>query len=207
MLAFLGWNHGGERELYTLDELVPVFSLDRVIKSGARFNVEKAKWYNKEYLRAKSVPELADLFIPVLESHGVTGCPREYVESVVALVQERATFVADMWDIAQALFVAPSAYEQKDVDKFWKEDNYSLMVQAVDWLVKEYKGDATPEAIEPALVDYIRSKEWPMGKVMNCLRLALTGAASGLGIADIVARIGLDETARRVDAAVVTLAH
>ena len=202
MLAFLGWNPGGERELYTLDELVPVFSLERVIKSGARFNVEKAKWYNKEYLRTKSVSELSDLFIPVLESHGVTGCPRAYVESVVALIKERATFVADFWDIASHLFVAPSAYEQKDVDKFWKEENYTLMVQAVDYMVQEYKGAMTPEALEPFLVDYIRSNEWPMGKVMNCLRLALTGAASGLGIADIVALIGLPEAARRVHAAV-----
>ena len=205
MLAFLGWNPGGERELYTLEELVPVFSLDRVIKSGARFNVEKAKWYNKEYLRAKSVSELTDLFIPVLESNGVSACQREYVESVVALVQERATFVADMWDIAKALFVAPSAYEQKDVDKFWKEENYSLMIQAVDWLAQDYKGAVTPEGIETTLVDFIKAHEWPMGKVMNCLRLALTGAASGLGIADIVTRIGLAETARRVHAAAAIL--
>ena len=135
MLAMLGWNPGDDRELFTIDELVKVFSLDRVIKSGARFNPEKAKWYNKEYLRMKSVDELAGLFVPVLESHGikVVDCPacaltagaefagkgidfknhivtREYVHDVVALISERASFVKDFWDIAACLFISPSGY-------------------------------------------------------------------------------------------------
>ncbi len=269
LLAFLGWNPGGERELYTIDELVPVFSLDRVIKSGARFNLEKAKWFNKEYLRMKSDDELTDLFIPVLESHGlnVVDCPcgaltvgacfeglgadfqnhiftRDYVKGVVALVKERATFVADIWDIAAFLFVAPKDFETfgikagaglvtkpvdpnrpvdprakvfddaatapflaKDVDKFWKEDHYEYCFEVCQYIsgaafgfddLDTYRGSMELPALEKVLEDYIKMREYPMGKVMNSLRLALTGAASGLGIAAILSFIGRKEFARRM---------
>ena len=269
LLAFLGWNPGGERELYTIDELVPVFSLDRVIKSGARFNVEKAKWYNKEYLRMKSTEELTELFIPVLEGHGiqVVDCPcsaltagaafegfgadfanhiftREYVKAVVELVKERATFVADIWDIAGYLFVSPSQFEAfgikagaglptkpvdpnrpvdpraktfddaatapflaKDVDKFWKSEHYENCFELTQYItganfgfddLDPYRGAMTAEALDTELVNYINMRGYPMGKVMNSLRLALTGAASGLGIAAILGFIGRKEFARRM---------
>ena len=269
LLAFLGWNPGGERELYKIDELIPVFSLDRVIKSGARFNVEKAKWYNKEYLRMKSTQELTDILIPVLESHGmkVVDCPcnaltagaafeglgadftnhiftREYVEAVVELVKERATFVADMWDIAAYLFVSPEQFEAfgvkagaglptkpvdpnrpvdprakvfddaatapflaKDVDKFWKPEHYENCFEVCQYIsganfgfddLDPYRGGMQAEDLEHALEDYIKMREYPMGKVMNSLRLALTGAASGLGIAAILSFIGRKEFARRM---------
>ncbi len=269
LLAFLGWNPGGERELYTIDELVPVFSLDRVIRSGARFNVEKAKWFNKEYLRMKTTPELTDLFAPVLEEHGckVVDCPcnaltagasfegfgadfanhiftREYVGAVVELVKERATFVADMWDIAAYLFVAPSDFEAfgikagaglpqkpvdpnrpvdprakvfddsktapflaKDVDKFWNPDHYEHCFEVCQYItgaefgfddLDVYRGPIDAATLEKVLEDYIKMREYPMGKVMNSLRLALTGAASGLGIAAVLSFIGRKEFARRM---------
>ena len=223
LLAMLGWNPGTEQELFSLEELVGAFSLERVIKSGARFNAEKAKWYNKEYLRRKNAAELAELYIPVLESKGlkVVDCPacaltagsemnvagadftngifsRQYVERVVALIQERATFVADFWDIASYLFVAPAEFVEKDAAKFWKEENYTLALQVADFIVG-FNGEFTKESIEGPLEEYIRSNEWPMGKVMNCLRLALVGASSGLGIADIVTLIGKDEFAKRIE--------
>ncbi len=198
LLAMLGWNPGNDQELFTLDELVEAFSLERVVKSGARFNADKAKWFNKEYLRKKSVAELTDLYMPVLESKGVTGFSREYVERVVALIQERATFVADFWDIASYLFVAPKTFVEKDVAKFWKEENYTLALKVADFILG-FEGEFTKENLEGPLEEYIRSNEWPMGKVMNCLRLALVGASSGLGIADIVTLIGKEEFARRIE--------
>ena len=269
LLAFLGWNPGGERELYTIDELVPVFSLDRVIKSGARFNLDKAKWFNREYLRAKSTDELTALFIPILESHGikVVDCPcnaltagasfegfggdfanhiftREYVLAVVELVRERATFVSDMWDIAAYLFVAPADFDAfgikagaglpskpvdpnrpvdprakvyddsltapflaKDVDKFWNPDHYENCFEVCQYIsganfgfddLDCYYGSTELPALEKAIEEYIKMREYPMGKVMNSLRLALTGAASGLGIAAIISFIGRKEFARRM---------
>ena len=222
LLAMLGWNPGNDQELFSLEELVAAFSLERVIKSGARFNADKAKWYNKEYLRMKSASELTDLYIPVLESKGmqIVDCPvcaltagsgmtvqgadfenkifsRQYVERIVGLIQERATFVADFWDIASYLFVAPSSFVEKDAAKFWKEENYTLALKAADFILA-FEGDFTPAGLGEPLEEFIRSNEWPMGKVMNCLRLALVGASSGLGIADIVTIIGKKEFASRI---------
>ena len=223
LLAMLGWNPGNDQEIFSLEEFVGAFSLERVVKSGARFNADKAKWYNKEYLRTKSVEELASLYIPVLEEKGlqIVDCPacaltagsamtvtgadfenrifsRQYVERIVALIQERATFVADFWDIASYLFIAPTSFVEKDAAKFWKEENYTLALQVADFILG-FNGEFTKESLEGPLEEYIRSNEWPMGKVMNCLRLALVGASSGLGIADIVTLIGKDEFAKRIN--------
>ena len=267
LLAMLGWNPGDDREMFTLEELVQAFSLDKVQKAGAKFNPEKAKWYNKEYLRLKTDAELTDLFIPVLESHGmkVVDCPcqaltagaafegagadfrnhiftREYVQDVVALVKERASFVSDFWTIASYLFIAPSEFEAygvkagaaiaakpsdrpadprakvyddtltapflaKDVDKFWKEDHYENCFEVCQYIsgaafgfddLDPYRGSMEAAALETALEAYIKMREYPMGKVMNALRLALTGAASGLGIAAILSFIGRKEFARRM---------
>ena len=223
LLAMLGWNPGTEQELFSLEELVGAFSLERVIKSGARFNADKAKWYNKEYLRMKDVASLVDAYIPVLESKGlqIVDCPacaltagsqmtpsgadfenkifsRQYVERIVALIQERATFVADFWDIAPYLFVAPTSFVEKDAAKFWKEENYTLALQVADFIVN-FEGEFTKESLEGPLEEYIRGNEWPMGKVMNCLRLAMVGASNGLGIADIVTLIGKKEFAKRIE--------
>jgi len=209
LLAMLGWNPGTEQELFTLEQLIEAFSLERVTKSGARFNADKAKWYNKEYLRKKSVDDLTTLYIPVLESKGIKvegeavnfeakTFPRWYVEKVVALIQERATFVADFWDIASYLFVAPADFVEKDAAKFWKEENYTLALKVADFILG-FEGEFTKESLEGPLEEFIRGNEWPMGKVMNCLRLALVGGSNGLGIADIVTLIGKEEFARRIE--------
>ena len=197
LLAMLGWNPGTEQELFTMDELVQAFSLDRVVKSGARFNPDKAKWFNREYLRKKSDTELAELFVPVLDQNGVKA-DFDYVVKVVHLIKERATFVSDFWDIAWYLFKTPTEYNEKDAAKFWKEENYSLALKVADHIMA-YDGAWDKEDIEKYIEEYIRSNEWPMGKVMNCIRLALVGQSSGLGIADIVTLVGKDEFARRIE--------
>ena len=179
LLAMLGWNPGNDQELFSLEELIAAFSLERVVKSGARFNADKAKWFNKEYLRTKTAQELTDLYIPVLESKGLQ-------------------IVADFWDIASYLFIAPASFVEKDAAKFWKEENYALALQVADFIMN-YDGEFTKEALEGPLEEYIRGNEWPMGKVMNCLRLALVGASSGLGITDIVTLIGKEEFGRRIE--------
>lgn len=262
LLAFLGWNPGDDREMFTMDELVKAFSLDRIVKSGARFNPEKARWYNKEYLRLKSDDELTELFVPILEEHGIGvhnmkyGDSKErdylafenhifsisYVRLVVSLIKNRATFVKDFWTIASYLFIAPEDFEKygvkagaavepqsndprrqadprakvyddaatapflaKDVDKFWKPENAEYVAKVASF-IDEYAGEWTVPAFEKALEDYIRGNEWPMGKVMNATRLALAGAASGLGIADIIVRIGKSETLGRIAYAINRLA-
>ena len=211
MLAMLGWNPGDDREMFSIAELIEAFSMDKVQKAGAKFNPDKAKWYNKEYLRLKSDEELTALFIPVLAANGVSVTDgdevradfskrefsKAYVRNVVALIKERATFVKDFWTIASYLFIAPSEFVQKDADKFWKPEISALVRQAAGYLLSSGVS-FEKDAVGPALEEYIRSNEWPMGKVMNALRLALSGAASGLGIADILSFIGTEELKGRL---------
>ena len=185
LLAMLGWNPGTEQEIFSLEELVQAFSLDKVGKSGAKFNPEKAKWFNKEYLRMRPDAELAALWMPELKAKGVDA-DENMVKDVVRLIKERATFVSDFWNIAWYLFKAPEEYVEKDTAKFWKAENVQMAREAL-----QSSGNA--EEME----GYIREKEWPMGKVMNCIRLALTGSSSGLGIADIMRFVGREETLRR----------
>ena len=199
MLAMLGWNPGTEQEIFSLDELVKAFSMDKVQKAGAKFNPEKAKWFNKEYLRMKDEGELAECFMPILKEHGIEAS-FDYVKAVVTLIKERATFVADFWDIAWYLFQDPESYDEKDAAKFWKEDNPEKVAELAA-AVCAFKGDWTKENLEHEMEEYIRSREWPMGKVMNCMRLALAGRSSGLGIADIASLIGREAFARRIEAA------
>ena len=185
LLAMLGWNPGTEQEIFSMDELIQAFSLEKVGKAGAKFNPEKAKWFNREYLRMRSDAALAELWMPALKEHGVCADGR-MVQEVVALIKERATFVSDFWDIAWYLFKAPEEYAEKDTAKFWKSENVAMAREALT---------ATGSVEE--MENYIREKEWPMGKVMNCIRLALTGSGSGLGIADIMRFIGREEALRR----------
>ena len=199
MLALLGWNPGTEQEIFSLDELVKAFSMDKVQKAGAKFNPDKAKWFNKEYLRMKSDEELAKLFVPVLAEHRVED-DFDHLVKVVHLIKERATFVADFWDIAWYLFKAPAEYAEKDAAKFWKPENVELALKVAEFILA-YDGAWDKEHLESALEEYIRSNEWPMGKVMNCIRLALTGSGSGLGIADVVVLIGKEEFKNRIEAA------
>ena len=210
LLALLGWNPGDERELFSLGELVKAFSVDRIVKSGARFNPEKAKWFNREHLRMKSPGELADLFIPILEADGIKVSdipeadfegrefPRRYVEKALEMTRERAVFIQDFRAVTACLFEAPAEYVRKDTDKFWKEENAAMTMEAAAYLASEgfSKGN---EGAGSALEEFIRGKEWPMGKVMNCIRLALTGSSSGLAIADILSMIGKDEFIRRIE--------
>lgn len=222
LLAMLGWNPGTEQELFSMDELIESFSLDKVGKSGAKFNPEKAKWFNKEYLRMRSDESLAELFVPILAAKGIE-CELSRAAKAVAIVKERASFVADFWNVASCLFVAPKDFEQfgikagvafekpsdpnraadprakvyddaatapflaKDVDKYWKSEIFNSALSAIE------NSDAA------GLEEYIRSAGLPIGKIMNCIRLALTGASSGLGIADIIGFIGKDEAVERMN--------
>ena len=189
LLAMLGWNPGTEQELFSMQQLIDAFSIGHVSKSGAKFNPDKAKWFNKEYLRMQSDEHLAELFQPILKEHGVDA-PSDYVAKVCALIKERATFVSDFWDIASYLFVAPAKYNEKDAAKFWHPENVALALQVADVIGKD--GVVAGEEL-------IKANGWPMGKIMNCIRLALVGASSGLGIADIVDLVGKDEFRRRMD--------
>ena len=202
LLALLGWNPGTEQEILSMEELIAQFSLDRVSKSGARFDPEKAKWFNAQYLKSKSNKELAELYQPILEEKGIA-VSTEKLEKIVGLIKERATFVHDFWDLSAFFFVAPEAYDEKAVKKFWKGDNPAR----VDRLRSVLNGlvDFTAARIEPMVHDWIVTYEYPMGQVMNCLRLAVVGSSQGPNLFEIFELIGKKETLRRIDRALQTI--
>lgn len=198
LLALLGWNPGTPQELFTMEELIGAFSLEHVGKSGSKFNPEKARWFNQQYLKAKSDEELAALYAPVLKEKGVEASS-EQVARVCGLIKERAAFVSDFWDLSAYFFVAPREYEEKAVRKFWKGGNPACMARLREFLAGT--DDFSKEGLEGNLHDWIAGQGLPMGQVMNSLRLAVVGASQGPGMADILSVIGRDETLSRLDRA------
>ncbi|MFK5972898.1 MAG: glutamate--tRNA ligase [Flavobacteriaceae bacterium] len=203
-LALLGWNPGTEQEIFSLKELVDTFSLERVNKSGARFDPEKTKWFNQHYLHSKNDEELAELFMN--DSSYTHSRPnekytnKEYVTQVVSLIKERAGFVSEFWALSDFFFVAPSSYAEKAVKKQWKETTPAIMNALVTLL--ESITDFSSENLEAQVKAWITKKELSFGKVMPPLRLLIVGDMKGPHIFDILALIGKEESINRIKKAV-----
>ena len=197
LLALLGWNSGTEQELFSLEELVQHFSLERVIKSGARFNPDKAKWFNQQYLRQKSNEALARLYRPELEQRGIV-YKEDYVAKVCGFIKERVNFVHEFWEQSAYFFEAPKAYDEKAMQKFWKAETPAIMQQLYRLLEK--MDDFSAETIEPVVHQWITENGWGMGAVMNAFRLCVVGASKGAGMFEIIALLGKEETLRRISA-------
>ncbi|HRX69539.1 MAG TPA: glutamate--tRNA ligase [Tenuifilaceae bacterium] len=202
LLALLGWNSGTEQEIFSMEELINLFSLDRVNKSGARFDPEKAKWFNHQYITKKSDAEISREFAKILEGKGINADAAK-VEKIVGLVKERVNFVHEIWDQASFFFEAPKSYDEATVKKFWKEDTSAIMNEVAQ-IVESVSTYTSPE-IETAIKGYINEKGHGMGKVMNAIRLSLVGESKGPGVADICELLGKEETVSRINAAVKVL--
>ncbi|MEI8046654.1 MAG: glutamate--tRNA ligase [Bacteroidota bacterium] len=187
MLAFLGWNPGTEQELFSMDELVEHFSIERVSKSGAKFDVEKAHWYNHQYLSKKPPAELARLLIPILKEKQVEVC-LEYVEQVCELIHDRAVLIPDLWTQSHFFFLVPEEYDQKVVSKIWKAETPTLLNEYIP--VLEAIVPFTKENIELHTKQFVQAKEIGMGNLMNPLRLTIVGTNAGPGMMDMMAVIG-----------------
>ncbi len=196
MLALLGWNPGTEQELFSMQELVDAFSLDRVSKSGARFQPDKAKWFNAQYMHRKSDAELAAILQPQLRAHGIEVDDMRAGEAA-GIMKERATLTGDLWDLTSFFFTAPTGYEEKQTRKYWKGDNPSMLAELREVLasIDDFSKDNTERIVHA----WIESRSLSMGQVMNTLRLALVGAGKGPGMYDVTAFIGREETLRRID--------
>ena len=202
MLALLGWNPGTEQEIFSLEQLTQVFDLNRVSKSGAKFNPDKTNWFNQQYLQTKSDEELTALYLPILKEKGILTDPL-FVQKVVSLIKERAVFVTDFWDLSSFLFVAPTTYDAKASKKNWKEGTPELMTDLI--AVISTIDDFTSETTETTIKEWITSKEIGFGKVMQPLRLSLVGALKGPHLFDIIELIGKEEAIRRIKNAISTL--
>jgi glutamyl-tRNA synthetase len=202
MLAFLGWNPGTEQEIFSLNELVEAFSIERVGKSGSRFDPEKAKWFNHIYLQKRTNNQLAMEFREFLRAEGYQYDIVE-LESLVALVKERVSFVRDIWEQTDFFFKAPVAYDQEVVAKRWKDDSAMLMVELKS--VLEGISEFTASNTETHVRAWIESKGYNTGSVMNAFRLAVVGASRGPHMYDIISWIGKEETVKRLDKAVLEI--
>jgi glutamyl-tRNA synthetase len=202
-LALLGWNDGTDKELFTLEELVEAFDLSRVHKSGAKFDPEKNKWFNHQYLIKQKDEDLAKAFTPIVASKNVTR-DFSFVEMtrIVSLIKERAHFVSEFWELSDFFFVAPTSYDEK-ASKNWKAETPVLMQELIS--VVEEITDFTSMNIETIVKDWMTKNEIGMGKVMQPFRLSLIGALKGPHLFDIVEVIGKQETISRIQKAIVTL--
>ena len=200
-LALLGWNDGTDQELFSLEELVEKFDLNRVHKAGAKFDPEKNKWFNHQYLQKQSEDELAKIFSSILNEKGISVENNKLIK-IVSSIKERANFVSDFWELADYFFVAPTSYDEKAA-KNWKEETPALMKQVI--AVLESIEDFTSLNIETILKDWMTTNEIGMGKVMQPLRLSLVGALKGPHLFDIIELIGKEETVKRIEKAITIL--
>ena len=206
-LALLGWHATGDQEMYSMQELINQFSLERVSKSGAKFDYEKGKWFNHQYLQLKSNEELAEQFMPILlASTPYTLHPTpslETVAQVISLTKDRVNFVSEFWEQVNFFFVAPEEYDEKSLKKRWKEDSPKHMTEMLTLL--EGHEDWSAEGLDNLIMPWIAEKEYGVGIVMNAFRICLVGAARGPHIWNITNVLGKEETLRRVRKALTKL--
>jgi glutamyl-tRNA synthetase len=223
ILALLGWNDGTDKEIYSMDELIQAFSLERVGKSGSRFDPEKAKWFNHQYMLMKSDEEIAEEFIGEMgakgkgprfrgddKDHTMTEEEWDRVVKIISLVKERAEFVKDIWSQAWFFFEAPTTYDEAVIKKRWSPE-MPLILKDITSLLVPYLS-LEPRALSLQTADYesmikelISSRSLNMGNVMNILRLCLVGSSMGPGVFDIMALLEPEEVVARIERAVQTI--
>ena len=195
MLAFLGWNPGTEKEIFSLEELIQEFDLKRVSKSGAKFSPDKASWFNQQYMQTTDNSVLAGAYLTILKEKGITK-DNAFVLNVVESIKERAIFVNDFWSLSNFFFQAPKEFDPKAAKKNWKEDTSELMYQLITVLssIEDFSSENTEKKVK----EWITEKEISFGKVMQPLRLSLVGKLAGPHLFDIIKMIGKQETIQRI---------
>ena len=198
-LAFLGWNPGTEREMYSIDELAELFDITKCSKAGARFDYQKGIWFNHEYILAKSASEIAEIFAPIVAENGVNET-MDRITKVVEMMKDRVNFVSELWPLCKFFFVAPTEYDEKTRKKRWKEDSAQQLGELMQ--VLEGIDDFSVEGQEDIVHQWIEQKEYKLGNIMNAWRLTLVGEGKGPGMFDISAFLGKQETLDRMKRAI-----
>jgi len=197
-LALLGWNPGNDQEIMSINDMIGLFSLEKCSKSGAKFDYEKARWFNHQYIQLKKNEEVAELYLPVLKEHGIS-VSADYITKVVGLVKERVSFIGELWDQSSFFFRAPESYDEKTVKKRWKEDSAAQMTELITVLEKIDNFSAHNQ--EYIVKAWIESKEYHLGNIMNAFRLVIVGESKGPHMFDITELIGKEETINRIKTA------
>lgn len=200
-LALLGWNPGTEQEIFSLNELISSFSLERINKSGARFDPEKTKWYNHRYLQVYDEDILAENYNYELgkiaaSKHLLFDLDEKRVKKIVQLIKERANFINDFWSLSDFFFIAPTAYNERAIKKQWGQDTPEIMQQLLT--VMEGINDFTSKTVEKTVKDWMIQEKLPYGKAMAPLRLAVVGDLKGPHLFDVFELIGKTETLTRL---------
>ena len=199
ILALLGWNPGNNEELFTVEELSKIFEFERVHKSGAKFDPEKAKWFNQQYLRKKSDEELAAAFAPILKEKGFER-DHDFMIEFCKLVKEKVQFVHEFWDHGKYIFIAPTAYDEKVLTKKWNDQSKALFTQ----VLSTFKGidDWKTQVIHDTFENLVKEA----GKIdMQLLRVLITGVAGGPQLFDMLALMGKEEVITRLETALAKL--
>ena len=205
MLVLLGWNEGDgiEKELYSLTELIAAFQLSRVSKSGAKFNPQKTRWFNQQYLQQCSDALLAEQFAPIVKAHTEQSVDTDFLIRVVHEIRARATFVSDFWGLGGFFFVAPTTFDAKAAKKQWKTTTTPIMQDVLALLESATEFDAV--SLSTLVKGWITDQGLGFGKVMQPLRLSLVGASQGPDIFVIAEMLGKEETIARIQYAIATL--
>jgi glutamyl-tRNA synthetase len=199
-LAFLGWNPGNQKEMFTMDELIQEFSVERIGKSGTKFDINKAKWYNQQYLRLKSDLELKEMLEIELNKNNVSFDPSKTAE-IAQLLKERATFPIDMWNEGQFFFSEPKSYDEKVSTTKWTQEAVDFM-KAFTLALNNDTNEVNAENIKHLFHQVLEEKNLKIGKVMQAVRLAITGVGAGPDLMHIIAILGKSETSNRIQNAI-----
>lgn len=202
MLAFLGWNPGTEKEIYTLEELIADFELENVHKAGAKFDPDKTKWFQQQHLQLADDSLLVAGFMEILDDKNIESS-QAYVLHVVQLLRERAVFISDLWESGWYFFERPAFYDEKSAKKVWKDDTGEIMTKLSEIIYKTEPFDA--ENLSKSIKGWIAESGLGFGKVMQPFRLSLVGAMEGPDVFEIAATIGKEKTLERIRFAIETL--
>ena len=195
MLALLGWNPGNDQEILTIDELIQLFSLEKVSKSGARFSPDKSVWFNHQYIQQKTSEELLNSFNEVLVAKNIDASDELKIK-VISLLKERANFVKDIADQGMFFFVAPTEYDEKAIKKAWKDDSKEILE---NFIIKLNETNFSADALHDAMQSFVEEQAIGFGKIGMPLRLSLVGALQGPDVPVIMEVLGKDETIKRIN--------
>lgn len=202
MLALLGWNPGNDQELMSLQELIDAFSIEKISKAGAKFSLDKAKWFNHEYIQMKSADELYPYFEKILEKKQIS-CNADYVKNVIDLIKDRLNFINDFWEQACYFFEAPTEYDPQALKKRWKEGTGAHLKVIDDMLMSFQPFDR--QKAQDTVMQYIQDNGLNMGQILNSVRIALVGTARGPELFTMIELMGTEETHRRIQRAIKTV--
>jgi len=199
MLALLGWNAGNNQEIFSKEELINQFSFERVNKSGAKFDPEKTKWFNQQYLRKKTDEELADLFMPILKEHTIT-VDKSFAIGFCKLIKEKAHFVNEFWDLGSYFFIAPKAYDVEVLKKRLNPQSLEFIKEVKDAFstIQNFTAVETEQAFK-AVAEKLNI---PTGQVMQLFRVAITGVGGGPALFEMLELFGKEDSLKRLESAV-----